>query len=182
MELFIQQYLLLSRQCPIPGLGTLKLNTQSATHQVAEHSFLPPVWSVEFNPVCKDDDSLAIFVSKINQTSKTKAIDAVRQWVSQFISNTQTKNIYIPGIGKLKKESGNTISFIQDKWTISLPEITARKIVRANAVHQVLVGDTEHSSVYMTEQMQKPKTLVHLPLFWLWALLIALCSCAALAY
>jgi len=35
--------------------------------------------------------------------------------------------------------------------------------------------------VYMAEQMQKPKTVVRLPLFWLWALLIALCSCGALA-
>ena len=182
MELFIQQYLLLSRQCPIPGLGTFKLLIQPSTHLVAEHRFQSPQWNISFESECNDNDSLAKFVSKANQISYKNALGMIQDWVSQFISNPQSKNIYIPGIGKLKKESGNSYSFTQDHLAISLPDINARKIVRTDAVHQVLVGDTEHSSVYMAEQIQKPKAVIHVSLFWLWALLIALVSICAISF
>ncbi len=182
MELFIQQYLLISRQCPIPGLGTFKLQIHPSIHLVAEHSFQSPKWNISFESECKDNDALAKFVSKDNQTSYKNALGMIQDWVSQYTSNPQSKNIHIPGIGKLKKETDSSYSFSQDQLAISLPDINARKIVRTDAVHQVLVGDTEHSSVYMAEQIQKTEPVVKMSMMWLWVLLIALCSFCMIAW
>ena len=121
-------------------------------------------------------------MSNVTSVSTHTAASEVKAWVQQFLSDEASKIRFIPEIGKLKKEPAGTISFVQDPLILSLPSVEAKKIIRTDAVHQVLVGDREHSSEYMNEVLHKPAHVLPVSNAWIVALLLFIISLAVITF
>ena len=64
----------------------------------------------------------------------------------------------------------------------SLYPVKVKKIIRSGAIHQVRVGDTEHTNVHMSELLQQQKKTTKLELTGWIILLIAVMAASVITY
>ena len=182
MELLIQQYLIATHSCPLPGLGTLTLEKKSAEFSISDHTFFPPKWNLTW--INEENDKIAFvnYLASALHTDIHEAGSRLDEWVRQATNNYSEFSLTIPGLGKWKKEAGVEISFIPEKMSDALYPVKVKKIIRSGAIHQVRVGDTEHTNVHMSELLQQQKKTTKLELTGWIILLIAVMAASVITY
>jgi hypothetical protein len=109
---YIGLFLLKNHFCYIHGLGNLELRKKPATYDGA--ALQAPSYEVVVTPAGSIDDNLANFIATNEQTSISKAANALRDFSIQARADLQAgKEVPIPHIGKFAEENGK-ILFITD--------------------------------------------------------------------
>ncbi len=109
---YIGLYLLKNNFCYIHGLGNLELKKKPSVHD--GQSINAPQYEVLLSSTGSIDDSLANFIATHEQTSISKASNALRD----FSTATRTalaagKDVDIPALGKFTEQNG-VVKFITD--------------------------------------------------------------------
>ena len=149
MYTILNKYLFLHKSIPVPGLGTICLESQPATIDASTRSILPPAYRFRFDKFSDSPDkNLFAYLSSQQQISD---YEALRQY-NDFAYSLRDRLNYFreapwEGLGSLvKDDTGKFISNPPLKILIFLQPVPAEKVVRANAKHMLLVGDRERSS------------------------------------
>lgn len=109
---YIGLYLLKNNFCYIHGLGNLELRKKPAVHD--GQTLQAPQYEVYLSPTGSIDDNLANFIATHEQTSISKAANALRDFSIQARADLQAgKDVPIPALGKFVEEQG-VIRFITD--------------------------------------------------------------------
>lgn len=142
----LTNYLLQYKQVCIPHVGTLRLVPHPPTLNVADKILEPPFYTVKIagdeNPsdhqlnylqnAAKDGTAVQLSLHYFGNDVKKKMNDGGYDW---------------EGIGTLKN-NGEPLRLT----TAALQPIKAEKVIRRDAVHNVLVGDKEMTSAQAVEQ------------------------------
>jgi len=154
MYAILNNYLFLHKSIPVPGLGTICLESQPATIDASTRSILPPSYRFRFDKFSDaPDKNLFSYLSSQQQISD---YEALRQY-NDFAYSLRDRLNYFreapwEGLGALVKDDSGEIHF---ESTIENPDflqpVPAEKVVRVNAKHMLLVGDRERSSREMSE-------------------------------
>lgn len=173
MYLILNRYLFLNKSIPVPGLGTICLDTQPAKIDASTRSMLPPVYRFRFDRYFDaPDKDLFAYLSSQQQISD---YEALRQY-NDFAYSLRDRLNYFreaswEGLGILRKDDSGDIQF---ESTLSNPfflsPVPAEKVVRANARHMLLVGDRERSNSEMSDWFAEEPVHGN-RLWWLVALL-----------
>src|SRR6185437_14180538 len=96
---YIGLFLLKNHFCYIHGLGNLELHKKSASYDGT--ALQAPSYEVVVTPAGSIDDNLANFIATNEQTSISKASNALRDFSIQARADLQAgKEVLIPHIGK----------------------------------------------------------------------------------
>lgn len=128
-------------------------------------------------------------------------IEAIKQFndLSFYLKDelSRGREGVLPGIGKLKKEFGESYSF-QPEQSVKqyFPDTVAERVVRKDATHDVKVGENVRSSREMKQQLHKDEDAAgenevtgsrssaepHHDKWWLYATILAIVALVALIY
>ena len=150
----LSQYLILHQKANLPGIGVLTVEHLPARLDFINKTLHAPLPVIRFRSGGEEADGHFFnFVSAGLGEDKVAVIrkfnDLLFEIKQKLSSGSQ---IVLPNIGTLKKDGINTYSFQQQFSPEGLlAAVPALRVIRSNAQHTVLAGDTEHTSA----QMQK---------------------------
>lgn len=153
MYTILNKYLFLHKSIPVPGLGTICMESVPATIDASTRSIFPPTHRFRFDKFSDaPDKELFAYLSALQNISD---YEALRQY-NDFAYSLRDRLNYFreapwEGLGILKKDDSGDVHF---ESTISNPSflqpVPAEKLVRANAKHMMLVGDRHRSNSEMS--------------------------------
>ena len=109
---YIGLYLLKNNFCYIHGLGNLEIRKKPATHD--GQALSAPTYDVLLTPGGSIDDSLANFIATHEQTSISKAANALRDFsIATRTLLQEGKEVEIPALGKFIQTNG-VVKFVPD--------------------------------------------------------------------
>ncbi|HZZ74465.1 MAG TPA: hypothetical protein VFE04_00985 [Puia sp.] len=154
MYTILNRYLFLHKSIPIPGLGTICLESQAATIDASTRTIHPPVYRFRFDKFSDSPDK--DLFAYLSTQQKISDYEALRQY-NDFAYSLRDRLNYFreapwEGLGVLKKDDMGEIHFESSILNPSfLKAVPAEKVVRTNARHMLLVGDRERSSREMSD-------------------------------
>jgi hypothetical protein len=154
MYTILNRYLFLHKSIPIPGLGTICMESQAATIDASTRSIHPPVYRFRFDKFSDSPDK--DLFAYLSAQQKISDYEALRQY-NDFAYSLRDRLNYFreapwEGLGILKKDDMGDIHFESSILNPSfLQPVPAEKVVRTNAKHMLLVGDRERSSREMSD-------------------------------
>jgi len=150
----LNKYLFLKKNIPVPGLGTICMESRPAMIDASTRTILPPSYQLLFDKFSDlPEKDLFAYLSAEQHISD---YEALRQYNDFAFSLRDRLNYFREapweGLGILRKDDNGDVHF---ESTMPQPgfyqPVPAEKMVRANARHMLLVGDRERSSGEMSE-------------------------------
>jgi nucleoid DNA-binding protein len=158
MNKLIASSLLLHKKCHLPGIGTLLLVTRSAKTDFLNTRILSPIQQIEFIAAQANDNDLSTEFLKVSE------------WITTQLANDKVVNLN--GIGSFKQQVGGKFHFSPVEInTEFFPDVEAVRVIRQDAIHDILVGDQQSTNTEMIDYFSE-KT----PLFdrwWVWAIVLS---------
>ncbi len=179
MQQLIASYLFQNKLCPLPGFGSLFMQTTGAEADFTNHLISTPRQVIHFSD---KDINAAGFVKYVSERMSADEHD-VTALLRNFSAalkkeiTTHAKAI-LPGIGNFFiDENGNTIFEQEALPDVFMQPVTAVRVIHPNAEHTMLVGDKETTNTMMTEYFSEE--VIPKDRWWIWA--VALGALALLA-
>lgn len=172
----LYRYLIKYKRVELPGIGVVALQRHPAKAEIANHSFLPPGYSVLLEKTDSvPSEKLFSWLAFNFGITEHEAVIRFNEFI--FKLNRQLKEgrrLLWHGVGTLQKEFSGEIKLTPDKKELPwLKEVIAEKVMRQNAEHTVLVGEAEKTSTEMQQLLQRDeKNPLHY--WWLWPAAIIL--------
>ena len=189
----LYKFLVKYKTIDLPGVGTFTLRVQPAQSRFVDQTFLPPTYNFAF-----EQDRIVTHMDAHEQDTVTqKRITPSRRvfsWIAVNYGLTEReavirfndflfelkkeldagKKIVWSGIGTLGKDAGGEIKFNSDKNELPwLQQTFAKKVIRENAEHTMLVGETEKTSAQMSEILLNPRSVKDKRAYWwVWPLAV----------
>ena len=154
MYTILNRYLFLKKSIPLPGLGTICMESIPATIDASTRSILPPELRFRFDKFFDSPDKDLFTYLSVQQNISD--FEALRQY-NDFAFSLRDRLNYSreapwEGLGTLIKDDMGEIHFESSIPNPTfLQPVPAEKVVRANAKHMLLVGDRERSNSEMNE-------------------------------
>ena len=110
---YIGTFLLKNQFCYIHGLGNLELRRQPAS--LEGDSLQGPQYTVALTSGGSIDDNLAAFIATGEQTSISKAANALRDFATESRARLQSgEDVPVPGVGRFTRQGGS-VGFVTDE-------------------------------------------------------------------
>ncbi|MDX1955285.1 MAG: hypothetical protein SFU20_07090 [Chitinophagaceae bacterium] len=170
----LYKYLITTGSLPLPGLGTLRVNQQSATYDIAGKQFLPPTYHFSLDPEEKQSPGQVFeWLSTSLGIGDGEAIESLNSFANRFKHELgQSRKSIWEGVGAFKKDLAGVLSFQSEEITpLGLAPVQAEKVIHAHASHTMLVGDQEKTSEEMTAWLEGESTPRNWPMILAWVLL-----------
>jgi len=158
MYQYIHKYFALHKTVSLPGIGSFTVETQPAKLDFIEKSLHAPLYHIRYNKYDKADENFYAFLSRETGVDETDAYGNFNNFLQQLKEQLDTDHlVMLEGIGTLTKNALG-YSFVGDETVQKyFPNATAEKIIREDAEHKVMVGETERTSTEMHEHYQSRK-------------------------
>lgn len=154
MYAILNKYLFLKKSIPLPGLGTIWMESIPATIDASTRSILPPTYQFRFDKFSDSPDKdLFTYLSTQQSISDYEALRQYNDFAYSLRDHLNySREASWEGLGTLVKNDLGEIYFESSMPNPTfLQPVPAEKVVRANAKHMLLVGDQERSSNEMNE-------------------------------
>jgi hypothetical protein len=181
----LNAYLFQHRSISIPGLGTIYLETFSASADVADRTILPPSYRFRFDKYFDAPDKE--FFSYLASQSGILDYEAIK-WYSEFSFGLSSRlrtedHVDWDGVGVLKKDgAGNILLESVTAPAFFLLPTPAVRVNRQDAQHTLLVGDRERTSGEMNEWLHEETASRKKLSWWIIALILAVAGLAFLGW
>jgi hypothetical protein len=189
----LYKFLVKYKTIDLPGIGRIFFNEQPAESRFVDQNFLPPRYLIGF------ERGRSIVETQMNDAKpqgwqKTPPSRKLFSWLASHYEITEKEavirfddfvvdlkgrldagdKIMWSGVGVLEKDSTGEIVFHHFKSELPWLEPTsAKKVIRDNAEHTMLVGEREKTSVEMTEILLRPKSVKEKRgYWWVWPLAV----------
>jgi nucleoid DNA-binding protein len=189
----LYKFLVKYKTIDLPGVGNFTLRVQPAQSSFVDQSFLPPKYYIAFvqDRIVADVDAqeeATVTQKRIAPSRKVFSWIAVNYGLTEreavirfndFLFELKKeldagKKIIWSRIGTLEKDTDGELKFNGD--TNGLPwllQTAAKKVIRENAEHTMLVGETERTSAQMSEILLNPRSVKDKRAYWwVWPLAV----------
>lgn len=179
----LHQYLIQHKSLSLPGLGTLELQNIPAISNLSDHTIEPPMQKIIFDDMNDaPNKDLFQYVAARLQVEEWEAIKKVNDFSYELKNQLkQGGEILWEKVGVLQAELNGNIKLDAKTITYSfMVPAPARRIIRTNANHTILRGDTEVSESFIHHQREatsEANTFDHVSSsskkWWIWACALA---------
>lgn len=148
----LHQYLIQHKSLSLPGLGTLELQNIPAISNFSDHMIEPPMQKIIFDDMHDaPDKNLFQYVAARLQVEEWEAIKRVNDFSYELKNQLKEEGEKIwDKVGVLRAELGGSISLEAKTITYDFMEpVPAIRVIRSNANHTILRGDTEVSEKFI---------------------------------
>ena len=181
MFALLHQYLIENSVLQLPRIGTLEFAEVPARLDVADKQLHAPRKTLRLNDNSETPDKHALmgFLSHHLNISEEQSYTVFQQFTESMRSTLNAKRIlYWHNLGAFQKDETGLIRFVQttdiDEY---LPPVSADRMIRQNAEHAMMVGDTETTNTAMQEYYDDEPVEVKRDYWWVWAIIIFVVSC-----
>lgn len=190
----LYKFLLRYKTLHLPGIGRIILQTEPAESRFVDQRYLPPNYSITFEPDRFLENEGDTERAPGSQQQRALPSATVFSWLAandditekeavirfdDFVFGLKAqlnagKKITWNGIGVLQKDATGNIAFHTYKTEAPWLEPTiAKKVIRNNAEHTILVGEAEKTSLQMTEMLSGPGQVKEKHgYWWVWPLAV----------
>jgi hypothetical protein len=180
----LYKYLMLHDQVCIPGIGRFYKSRQASVLDFANKVFQPPVYTIAFaEEAVAADKRFYAFAGKEQGIDEVEAIRHFHDFAYRLKQHiNDTRQIELPGIGHLERVDGKlsfTANNIVEKY---YPSVKAERIVRQDAEHTIMVGDSELTNTQMQVMLDAEDEKKKKGIWWIIAIVLALIAVAAIVY
>jgi hypothetical protein len=179
---FLEQYLIVHGQCPLPGLGILECIEGNSSIWHNEHKILAPVPFILFNKRKAGSESIQAYVNQ--QAAQPEASwAAIEQYCRDVAALKKGEELTFGAQGKFYADAQGVLQFKAEALPEAFfPAIPAKRYRQQETLHSIRVGDTETDSVAMTEYLEE-RTVAARSNWWIAAsILAAVCIGGIAAY
>jgi len=174
MHDLVASYLFQTKSCPLPGLGNLSVTTTGARTDFSNNLIIAPSSSIQFETGETDAASLLTWLAGKTNTDKQEVAASLVRFCAQLKTNADNgSGASLEGVGNFVVDSNGSLNFV----SIALPQyfaqpVTAERVIRLDAEHDILVGDKRTTNIEMTEYLNEegPKK----DRWWIWAIVLGL--------
>jgi len=183
MHHLIALYLFKNKTCPLPGLGTLFVETGKAETDFVNTVINAPVSVISFENKDNDASNLVGYIAAKTNSSALHVIDKLGQFCNNLKSAAMADQpAVLEGVGNFFTDIPGHIKFKPGQLpAIFFSPVKAERVIHPQAEHQILVGDKETTNTVMTEYFNEAP--VKKKRWWIWAIVLgALALLAILLY
>jgi hypothetical protein len=160
----LTKYLVQYKRVSIPHIGTFEIVQQSPQLLIADKTISGPVFITRYVHNDRVTEHQVRFIASCEKTAK----ETLQEELSLFGKNLKSRIEQSPfrwnGFGTLRYAASGLVFDPQNIEFDSLKYVPARKVVRDNAQHTVLVGDRQMmSSTQITEPVKDIPQTKHTP-------------------
>jgi hypothetical protein len=172
-------YLIQHKSISIPGLGTIYLERLPAMNDFTNRQIQPPSFRFRFDKYFDaPDKDFFMFLAANRDIPEYEAIKQYNEFAYELRNRIRQEDKFTwPDVGTLSKEMSGEIHFESASPQVSLPPVTANRVIRQDARHALLVGEQETTTQDMSDMLGE-NTFVEKESWWIYALIlfaIALC-------
>lgn len=173
MHQLIASYLFQHKTCPLPGIGSLSLSTSSAAPDFSNKIINAPTSSIGLIPDEADAAPFLAYIALQTNSDHYEASSALDHFCDGLKTEVKARSAAkLEGIGDLVVDSNGDISFVAQELPKDFVQpVTAERVMRPQAEHNILVGDKETTNIEMTEYFNVEKEKKDL--WWIWAIILA---------
>lgn len=158
VEELIEQFLFINNECPLPGLGKLRLEIKSSFVKVGEQKLSSPTQLIKFIPGETNSADFTLFIAKNKKISIDAASAMLNEFCQQIIDIKSKQRISINQTGFFSKEGNVSIDFKQFNIEDVLnPSVNLNPVLHPVKEGKLLVGDSEMPIEYMKEYIAASK-------------------------
>lgn len=182
MDQYLLKYFSINRSLVLPGIGFFYIETKPASLDFVNKTLHAPVTEVMYsNDENSDGETLVRFISKESGLSTTDAAGRFNLFIQQIKQQLETGDVLaLQGIGTLSKKD-DSYSFTPGLNSQSLfPDLSAERVIRQNAEHNVRVGEHNKTSTEMHIQLAQQE--VKEERWWIAAIVLTVTGIAVIAY
>jgi hypothetical protein len=174
----LHQYLIQHKSLSLPGLGTLELQNIPAISNFSDHMIEPPMQKIIFDDMHDaPDKDLFQYVASRWQIEEWEAIKRVNDFSYELKNKLKEGDeIVWDKVGVLRLDLSGSITLEAKTITYDFMEpAPANRIIRVNANHTILRGDTEVSESFMQHPAATddanfaPEAHIRRKRWWIWA-------------
>ena len=168
MDYLIAPTLFQNKTCRLPGIGTLNIITASAESDFINSQIKAPLPSV-------------VFIAELEDADVYNEFTALSELIKRDID--EVGSVTLIGIGDLVKGAESTISFLPQQLSqVFVPAVVAKRVVRQDAEHAILVGDKQTTNTVMTEYFVEDISAKLVYHWWAAAIILGIVGLAIVAY
>jgi hypothetical protein len=159
LQSLLQSFLLRNRYCPLPGIGCLTLQMQSAQLKDAGTMICAPEFNITISQDTRNLEPLLADLAHALLVSKEEAQKRLADFCEGLKNGVEASIQSFSSFGQWIKSSDGSISFAGNTWyhAAQTNEWTVPLAVHEDAEHRVRVGEDDRSSSEMQEVLQKIK-------------------------
>ena len=170
MEKLIEHYLLRHKYCPLPALGVLELKEHTAVLPIGENKCNAPYPQIIFSSKQMAASPFVHFIANKKGVSNEEANQMLVEYCNDIVHLSAIQEKKINHTGKFYVDVDGSLSFKQYILPEEFfPSVIAERVIHPNSVHQIQVGDQQHSSDFMSGYLKSIKK-INQSKWWPWAL------------
>ncbi|HRI19484.1 MAG TPA: hypothetical protein PLA68_00960 [Panacibacter sp.] len=183
MYQYLHKYFSLYKNLSLPGIGSFNTTAQPARIDFTNKTLHAPRYTIHYNSEhTSTDDKFYKFLAKETGLKYDDAAHQLKEFTTQITDKLKDGVLVkFEGIGTLvKKEEGYLFDAGDNYVSDFFPSITAGRVIRQNAEHNVRVGEDDKTSTEMQQRLTQ--TIVKEERWWISALVLAVIGIAAILY
>lgn len=149
MQQYIQKYLLQHHQVTIEGWGTMQLVNESAQVDFTNRKIHAPASIILFQEAKAVDASFENWLTQELNISYNEAVHTVKSFVQSFQQAVLNAPMRWNGWGSFEYINNKII--FKPEFNVLPASVTAERVIRKGAEHQIRVGEDERSNTQMEE-------------------------------
>lgn len=161
MQDLISSYLIQKKECSLPSLGKITINSSTPSFDVADKKISAPQDEFVFSG--RADHHYEGLVKYISQKQKISEKEAKENLISWCHSAKEKLNdgekINLGSLGFFQKNSSGVISFTNEEPLLFYQPVKAERALHKNDEHAVLVGDRETTSSAMNQYLNEEEVV-----------------------
>ena len=181
METAIINHLLQKRYCTLPGIGRLQYEEETQALPQADKIMFSHRKNIVLKKFASDsNDSFYRSLQACQTGPRTNVTESLKTYCAEILALKNDEKLPLHNVGYFYRKDSGDLSFETEEAFKNTTTLYAERIVKANAKHEMLVGDTatntEDMAAYYSKVPAAKRTW-----WWVAALVIALASAAIIA-
>jgi hypothetical protein len=171
----LNSYLIQHKSICIPGLGTIYLEKIPAINDFSNRQMLPPSYKFRFDKYFDaPDKEFFSFLASSQNMAEYEAIKLYNEFAYDLRDRIRKEEKFDwPQVGILMRDATGEIQFKSEMIQPGFVRpVAARRVIRQDARHAILVGDQELTTDHMTELLNVEQVHVEKESWWMYALII----------
>ncbi len=174
----IEQYLIIHQQCPLPGVGFLKLTEIHASINNSDKQINAPSQQISLMIEELSAEGFISFISGKQFLNLEESATELNRFCKELVDLKPNEEKSISQLGSFIKSEDDHLFFKQNSINhLYSPSLNLNRVIHPNNVHAVLVGDNELTNHIIAERLIATKTVVKYK-WWAWAACLTIISMA----
>jgi hypothetical protein len=179
MEQLLSAFLIKNKYCPLPTVGTLRIEVQAAVSSITEKKIEAPQPFISFSEKESEANPLLHYLASASGKSVSGASDDLSHYCNRLLQIQPYEKVALGNLGNFSKNELGEMHFenVAD-LRLFLPAVEAHRVIHPDATHDMVVGDRSTNTVSMAEMLsaEEKKKLPR----WVWVAVTLAVAASAL--